>query len=172
MEPAPFKLELLHKTLAANTDVKFEVLPAAVADCVGTAKFNIPVRGRSANGLDKTFFGSQTGGIRQQFTVLTVTADWILERYPPPTFIKIDAEGAEVLILSGAHELLSKVRPLIVIEMPKENALRSKEIFTEYNCVTFSSYEVIRAEDELDDILSAWDVLAIPRESIARFIGR
>ena len=172
IEPDPFNLELLHKTLAANVDVNWEVLPAAVAECIGTAKFNIPIRGRSANGLDKTFFGTQTGGIRQQFTVLTVTADWILERYPPPTFIKIDAEGAEVLILSGAHELLSRIRPAIVIEMPKENAVQSKNIFDQYDYATFSSYTAVKAEDEIMDISSAWDVLAIPREAIPKYIGR
>ena len=172
IEPDPFNLALLHKTLASNPDLRIEVFPAAVADCVGTARFNIPIRGRSASGLDKTFFGTQTGGVRQQFTVVTVTADWLLERYPPPSFMKVDAEGAEVLILTGAKRLLSEARPAMVIEMPKENAHASKAIFDEYDYATFSSYIPVNLEDELRDISTGWDVLAVPRERLPKFIGR
>lgn len=172
IEPDPFNQQLLHRTIAANPDLAIDVLPAAIANSFGVAKFNIPQRGRSANGLADTDFGTQTGGIRQQFSVLTVTADWVLEHFPAPDFIKIDAEGAETWILQGGTRLLAEARPVIVIEMPNENADACGAIFKANDYVTMSSYGTVDAANIVDDIHDVWDVLAIPREKLAGLVGK
>jgi len=44
------------------------------------------------------------------------TIDWAMAQFFCPDFIKIDIEGAEVMALQGAHEVLSKRKPGLIIE--------------------------------------------------------
>ena len=46
----------------------------------------------------------------------TLSIDTAVAEYFEPDFIKIDVEGAEALVLRGAHATLSRKRPPIVIE--------------------------------------------------------
>ena len=171
-EPDPFNLELLHRTQALNRDLRIEVLPVALSNELGIAKLSIPERGRSANSLAGVDFGTQMGGVRQQYAVVTVTADWAAERYPAPTFIKCDAEGAEGWILQGATRLLAEARPVIIIEMPNENADLCATIFRANRYLMMSSYGKVSREAIVDDIHDVWDVLAIPEEKMDAYIGR
>lgn len=173
VEPDPFNQSLLHRTLAANPDLKIDVVPVAVASEFGVAKFNIPVRGRSANSLAATsHMGTQTGGVRQQFTVLTVGTDWLLDHYPAPQFVKVDAEGAETMILESGPRLLAEARPVFVIEMPNENADACAAIFRANNYVFASSYATLTHEALVDDLHNVWDVLAVPAEKLDAYLGR
>ena len=171
-EPDPFNLELLHKSQAANPDLNFDVLPVALSDAIDVATLSIPQRGRSANSLQGVQFGTQMGGIRQNYHVMTVTADWVLDRFPAPSFIKCDAEGAELMILKGATRLLREVRPVIVIEMPKENAEACATIFRENDYVMTSAYAKVGTAAMVDDISETWDVLALPRERLDQLMGK
>jgi FkbM family methyltransferase len=171
-EPDPFNVRLIHRTMAANPDLKLDALAIAVSDEIGVSRFNIPVRGRSSNGLAHAALSTQTGGVRQQFSVMTVTADWLLEHFPAPDFVKCDAEGAESMILRGAPRLLGEARPVIVIEMARENAEECAAIFARHDYVTMSAYEPVAVESAVSDISDLWDVLAIPREKLAAFVGR
>ena len=171
-EPDPFNLELLHRSQAANPGLALDVLPVALSKEFGIAQLSIPMRGRSANSLEGVHFGTQMGGVRQSYSVITVTADWVMERYPAPTFIKCDAEGAEVWILQGATRLLREARPVIIIEMPNENADACAAIFKANDYVMTSSYEKVDPTKLVDDIHDVWDVLAIPKEKLDDYIGR
>lgn len=171
-EPDPFNVRLIHRTMAANADLKLDALAVAVSDEVGVARFNIPVRGRSANGLAHAALSTQTGGVRQQFSVLTVTADWLLDHFPAPSFVKCDAEGAEAMILRGAKRLLAEVRPVIIIETASENAQECAAIFHDHDSLLMSAYQPVRAEGAVTDIAELWDVLAIPREKVPEYSGR
>lgn len=171
-EPDPFNLDLLHRTQAVNPDLRMDVLPVALADSIGIAKLAIPIRGRAANSLAGVNYGSQMGGVREHFSVMTVPADWVLERYPAPTFIKCDAEGSEAMILRGASKVLSDARPVIIIEMPSANAKESADIFKANDYVTMSAYGRVDPTNTVDDISETWDTLAIPKEKLAAMIGR
>lgn len=171
-EPDPFNLELLHLTQRDNPDLRLDVLPVALADEIGIARLAIPERGRSANSLVGYHYGTQMGGVRQQFSVMTVTADWIMERFGPPSFIKCDAEGAEEMILRGATRVLAEARPAVVIEMPNENAAACHAIFERNDYVMMSSYTPVDPAKLLDAIFDVWDVLAIPREKLADYVGK
>jgi hypothetical protein len=104
--------------------------------------------------------------------VLTVTADWALDHYPAPDFIKCDAEGAETLILEGASRLLAEIRPVWVIEMPNDNADACAALFKANDYVMLSSYPKVSRSGIVDDIHDVWDVLAIPAEKFDQFEGR
>jgi FkbM family methyltransferase len=49
---------------------------------------------------------------------------------PRPDFVKVDVEGAELLVLEGAHEMISQVRPVFYIEVGKENFIRTNPVRT------------------------------------------
>lgn len=171
-EPDPFNVRLIHRTMAENPDLRLDALAVAVSDDLAVARFNIPIRGRSANGLAHAALSTQTGGVRQQFSVMTVTVDWLLAHFPAPDFVKCDAEGAEAMILRGAGKLLSDVRPVIIIEMAAENAAECSAIFASHDYVTMSAYDPVSAEGAVTDISELWDVLAIPRERLSQLIGK
>jgi hypothetical protein len=104
--------------------------------------------------------------------VMTVTLDWIADRYPAPQFIKCDAEGAEAWILQGASQVLKTARPIINMEMPKENAEICKAIFASNDYATFSGYDPVAPNNELTLIDAVWEVLAVPRELVGKMAGR
>lgn len=97
------------------------VLPAAASDEVGVAAFKIARRGRASNFLASAPGSNQAGGAREIQLVPTVTLDSLLKRFPPPTLVKIDVEGAEDKVLQGAIRLLSEVRPVVACEVFEES---------------------------------------------------
>ena len=97
------------------------VLCAAIGDRGGISEFRIAERGRASNSLEAAHQQSQSGGIRYRQPVAMVTLDMLLENQGAPDFVKIDVEGAEHLVFRGAERLLSMVRPLIYVEICKEN---------------------------------------------------
>ncbi len=56
--------------------------------------------------------------IGESITVKTLTIDYLVERLGwLPDFVKIDVEGAEALVLEGAHNLAAKKKTTFMIEM-------------------------------------------------------
>ena len=103
-----------------------EVLPAAVSDHQSVATFHIARRNRSTSHL-AGFGSSMTGGIRSTRLVPTVTLDSLAARFPAPNVIKIDVEGAELLVLAGGTEVLSLL-PTVICEVYRQNAEAAQEI--------------------------------------------
>ncbi|MHB8319623.1 MAG: FkbM family methyltransferase [Acidimicrobiales bacterium] len=83
--------------------------------------FNIAKRSRSTNHLEG-FGSTQTGGIRSNVTVPTMRLDNICNSRPPPDFLTIDIEGAELEVLRGAQRLL-RIGPTILIEVGSVHSL-------------------------------------------------
>jgi FkbM family methyltransferase len=64
--------------------------------------------------------------------VQTVTLDSLVNELPSPSFIKIDAEGAEAAILGGGLDLIRRFRPRLLIEIHGiHEALRCAEILSQ-----------------------------------------
>jgi FkbM family methyltransferase len=123
-------VELLRKSarIQPPSSASIQVLPAAVSDSLKIAALNIAQNGRAANFLSDVTGSSQTGGIRETVSVISITLDWLLEQgIAAPQVLKIDTEGAETSILCGAERLISEVRPLILCEVFDE----SREAVTE-----------------------------------------
>jgi FkbM family methyltransferase len=118
IEPDTFLVNLLRRSaaIAPSTCGRVDVLPCAVSDAIGIATFNIAGRGRSTNFLASGSGRTDSGGVREAVSVMTVTLDWLLDRYPAPAFVKIDVEGAEAAVLAGAQRLLREVKPIVMCE--------------------------------------------------------
>ncbi len=120
-EPDAVMARLLRRSARLNPQAApVEVIPCAVAQDLGLAQFEIAQRSRASNALEG-FQLSQGGGVRELETVLTVSLDWLAERIPPPDVLKIDVEGAELVVFRGARQLLKTKRPVLLFEMTRSN---------------------------------------------------
>ena len=109
---------LLRRTAAEPAFAgRIQVIPCAVAAAAGVARFVIAARGRASNALEISGGRSQMGGARDIVLVPTLSLDTLLESLSPPSFVKIDVEGAELAVLEGAKRLLREVRPSVYIEV-------------------------------------------------------
>jgi FkbM family methyltransferase len=113
------------------------VVPAAASAHTGFATFHIARRNRSTNALDG-FGTTQTGGTRESQTVPTVTLDEMSGHFPMPSLLKIDVEGAELLVLEGA-ELILASGPTVVCEVADENAEAVRDVFTQHRYKLFDA---------------------------------
>ena len=103
---------LMNRSVRLN-ELPVTVLPAAVSDGLGISKLYLSDRGKSSNSL--------TGSGTAQ-TVVTVTLDWLLDHFAPPQVLKIDVEGAEYSVLTGARKVLQS-RPVIFCEVNEHQDL-------------------------------------------------
>lgn len=66
--------------------------------------------------------------------VPTTTLDKVVTEHPAPDLLKIDVEGAEMMVLNGAAGLLRDRRPVIIIELHSEDLSRQFHHFiSEYD---------------------------------------
>ncbi|MCK9931849.1 FkbM family methyltransferase [Frankia sp. Mgl5] len=127
VEPDTWLVNLIRRSLRIPNDrARIDVLPAAVGSAVGISRFCVASRSRATNHLDG-FGSSQTGGVRAVETVPTFTLDSLLGHFSAPDVVKIDVEGAEHAVFSGAEEILSRVRPAVICEVMESNSRRVTE---------------------------------------------
>lgn len=126
VEADPFLAFLLQQSVVLN-GLPVNIVPAAVWDQTGLAEFAIAKRGRASNYLVAAGGQTQTGGVRGQLIVPTITLDLLLDQFGPPTIVKIDVEGAEIQVLRGASRL-SKHKPIIYIEINDHTLVESHAI--------------------------------------------
>lgn len=117
IEADPFLASLLRRS-AANSNVR--VLERAIASQAGRVAFSIAANGRASNHLASVPGYSMAGGERERIEVAATTLDQLLEAEPAPAFIKIDVEGAEIEVLTGADRVLSEARPTLYLEVGED----------------------------------------------------
>lgn len=114
VEPSPAERAALETTLRLNDLTNVRVVDAALAEQPGTVQF-------------ATFGYSGIGRIAREQEPADATIEAVsattLDRlvlsagYPPPAFIKMDVEGAELRVLLGGMQVLASARPVIVCEV-------------------------------------------------------
>jgi FkbM family methyltransferase len=111
-EPAPAALVGLRQHVALNDlGDRVEIVPAAVAETVGTARFQVD-GASGANAL------APTGESAATIDVDTISLDAFCDRQQlRPDVVKIDVEGAELDVLKGARRLLSSAETQVFLEL-------------------------------------------------------
>jgi len=95
-----------------------------------------------------------------------------------PTFIKIDAEGAESLILSGMTYVMSELRPIISIEVAggeewKANCKNSIEMLLSHDFVAYESTLVGGLKKHVQQVQYKYDnLICIPKEKEEEVVTR
>lgn len=116
-EPMPANCAQIRRMIELNPGLPIELVEAAVSDVEGTLEFLLMPES-SMGKLSTSSFqaGNQSG---RKITVRTVALDGLLAagRIRPPSVIKIDVEGAELLVLRGAVNLLTTHRPTLFMEI-------------------------------------------------------
>ena len=116
--------------------VSFEPMPANAAQVRHNARLNafehVTVRAEAVGERDGTgtflvdafatnhrlaSIGTAVPDLKAEISVPIRALDSVAAELPPPQFIKMDIEGAEVMALRGGRELLRSARPILLIEL-------------------------------------------------------
>lgn len=109
-DPVPQNARTIQEQIDLNdlgTCCKVE--PLAISDRCGEAGFIVTERNANAHlaQVHPTHFRSRGG---QRIEVTSTTLDAYVKHHPHPTLVKMDVEGAEVIALQGACELLHSAK--------------------------------------------------------------
>lgn len=109
-EPVPKNIYFLKRHIQLNNIRNIVLIEAAVSDRNGSSTFISDKNTKRSRCIGKL---SPNGNI----IVKTVSLDRLFEQgdIPIPKYIKIDVEGAEMLVFLGARKILSKFHPTIFL---------------------------------------------------------
>lgn len=162
LEPDVWLVQLLRRsaTHAPPSSAPVHVIAAAAAaDSVALRTLHIAARSRSANFLEG--YGlSQTGGVAEQHLVVALSLDWLAQNIPPPDVLKIDVEGAEFEVLSGAVGLLEQKRPVILCEVCSERSQAVTALLQDHGYRIYDADTPKAQRKELDR--APWNTIAVP----------
>jgi len=111
-EPLPAFAAELRRNFASPT---VQVYPFAVGDRSGMTTFQHVVTNPGYSGIKKRTYARPDEAV-EAIEVKIDTLDHALAPGTRVDFIKIDVEGAELLVLRGARETILRTRPVIVFE--------------------------------------------------------
>jgi FkbM family methyltransferase len=159
-----FNAALLQQTCMRSPHLPVTVLNVAATNALGISRLRIAERGRSANSLEGAFASTQTGGFRGTVTVMSAPLDWLSQHVPAPDVVKIDTEGAEEMVLSGAHDLVREHRPLFIVEVAAGTTDHATfAFFQKAGYSLFDAYELGKPQKPLSKIATG-EVIAVPSE--------
>lgn len=120
-EPGPHQHKLFSKTIEINNlNESVQLYDIALSNNNGEAVFNIhQAKHASGDGFKNTERAGKTKKIKVQ--VRKLDNWWEEANKPKINIIKIDTEGAELLVLKGAINLLNEIRPIILMEISALN---------------------------------------------------
>lgn len=112
VEPTPQKASWLRRKFPGAN-----IFECALADAAGTAVFHENMRSSALNALGSLADRNRRCDDRiVEYKVEVKTLDDIVEPSQKIRLIKIDAEGAELLILKGGKKLIARDRPALIFE--------------------------------------------------------
>jgi FkbM family methyltransferase len=125
-EPNPANRERLLRTLEKNADLagRVEILSCALSDRDGESSFVVS-DDLESGASSMSFLDGTTPAVNPLYAsswarivVPLRTIDGLIRDRdaPPPDAMKIDVEGAELLVLRGAIETMRSVRPMVIVE--------------------------------------------------------
>lgn len=114
-EPLPVNVQVLEDQVRLNNLQNVTVVGMAVSDVIGDAVFTQEATNANSH-LSAVPMGHAAAKPLHAITVQTTTLDAFVEsRGLKPAAIKIDVEGAEMLVLRGAARTLERLRPLCLV---------------------------------------------------------
>jgi FkbM family methyltransferase len=151
--------------LPQNKRLNVSILSVAISNVNGAAAFQISKFSRALSRLVGVGKCRDRVVVTDELrSVVTMRMDTLSQTLSAPSVVKIDVEGAEMLVLEGGEETISKYRPVILIEGPRE--LRSQM------CTFFEKHDYVLLDGATDHQHPlrepVWDTFAVPRENFTR----
>jgi FkbM family methyltransferase len=112
-EPIPEYYEFLKRKYASDNRVA--ILKNALSDSNGEAEFNWVKNAPAYSGIKQRSYAIKDPQI-EKIQVQLTTLDECGNHFPPTSLIKIDVEGAELMVLKGAMNFIQQHRPVIIFE--------------------------------------------------------
>lgn len=151
-EPIQEVVEVLIKNLTLNNITQVEVYPVALTDHCGTARLAMPDKAQW--GL--ATIGSNVRRFKPQSTreVPCIDLDTFIAQHgiQKVDFMKVDTEGAELLILHGGKQLLMRDHPIILMEYSERNMKQcniNKQDVNNFLTAMGYTWQFVSAEDIL-----------------------
>ncbi|MDQ3652564.1 MAG: FkbM family methyltransferase [Acidobacteriota bacterium] len=126
-EPNPYNVERVKMNLEKNPDLasRIVIVTKALANEDGQTTFLLSPSietGQSSGSHMTSAMAPEAPSVYESFehiTVDTVRADTLVstEQLPAPALIKMDVEGAELMVLQGSVQMLADMRPTLLIEI-------------------------------------------------------
>jgi len=111
-EASPRIYPLLKKNAELNPDANIQVHCQAVTEKCGDVEFSTATAEQTGYSSIRDL-GDKTTHVA---TVPTVSLDSLLDEFPKTRLVKIDVEGAELMVLSGMRRLIERDRPYFIFE--------------------------------------------------------
>ena len=108
-EPGSEARSLLQRNRERNGARNLQILPLALSDCQR--------EGRLLFGNSSELHALGDSGAGEKVGITSLDDEDVARGWPPPDFVKIDAEGEEERILAGARHFLTRHSPLIMFEI-------------------------------------------------------
>jgi len=136
-EALPSNVEQLRRNVALNAmDARVSVIDRAVTQATGPVRFLVHASG----GMGKVAGSAgRDDRVESEITVPGISLDEFVygEGNPPPQVVKMDIEGGEVLALPGMRRVLTKARPLMLMELHGPESCRAA-----WETLTAAGYEI------------------------------
>lgn len=146
-EPLPEVMQTLRRNLSANGIENVSTVQKVVASDTGSIAI-----GRSIYYDQAAVAWAGHGNVTIQCEAVSLD-DFIADGNVPPTVLKIDVEGAEREVLTGAIGVLARYKPLVVCESHGSECAQQV-----YELLRRLGYELFRAERGYERIGSATEV--------------
>ena len=111
-EPQPVAINRLQHNLDLNPNIRVELHQFAASDEDGEIKFNCGPNDHSGIGSMRQLNRASKG-----ISVRTVTVDSILDPKLRVNLVKVDVEGAELKVISGMKETITRWKPDLIVEV-------------------------------------------------------
>ena len=151
--------------LKRNKGLNVSVFCVAVSNVDATAYFQVSKFSRAMSKLEAAGKRDDNKVISEERrSVVTMRIDSLSETLAPPTVIKIDVEGAEVMVLEGGEATITKCRPTILVEAQKALRQPLKTFFEKHDYMLLDG----RSADLSPLRNPVFDTVAVPKEKFAK----
>lgn len=98
-----------------------DVHVCCLSDFNGTARLNIPIEGGEKQYGIASLEHRQANALEYREVSVQTLDDLLRDRDRPVAFIKCDVEGHELAVFTGANQVLSKDRPILLVEIEQRH---------------------------------------------------
>lgn len=130
-EPLPENIAQLKKMIALNPALPISLIEAAVTDHLCTLEFLIMPQTSMGKLARSPFQVENTQGKSTFVRAVSLDALIAAGEAQPPSIIKIDVEGAELMVLRGSKKLLAEYKPKLFMEIHSPDLARDCRVFLE-----------------------------------------